>query len=386
MSLDTRVFGDPTSCYACADSLTALATGVHDRLKVARDGRTESEYEFRSPAGDAFRTTLDRVITGTTEAADQIDVIAAALRAFADGLVTARSRMSQAEATAAEAGIPVEFGVGIGEPLSVDPNSYDIAPQVFRTKQIAAYEAAAGLVTEGRAAETGAHSALAEALRGPTTILKDAEAQWGWLVLHTVGGYLATAVSELSKWGDLAEARGANLARLRELAAEAARLGDPYPEATAARAVRAFQGGADDAARFAAENSRLLAGLGDNKFVSSVGGNLGDLFPKGSTLAGVGSKVPYLGLALTAGQTASDVMNAETTGEAVKAVAKDVGGFVAGTVATELILASAAGGPVTLLAVGAGVGVAFGVGEVIEHWDDISGAAGSAARWVGNLF
>ncbi|MEV8193296.1 hypothetical protein AB0P13_14315 [Rhodococcus pyridinivorans] len=53
---------------------------------------------------------------------------------------------------------------------------------------------------------------------------------------------------------------------------------------------------------------------------------------------------------------------------------------------TSVILASAAGGPVTLLAVGAGVGVAFGVGEVIEHWDDISGAAGSAARWVGNLF
>lgn len=386
MSLDTRVFGDPTSCYACADSLTALATGVHDRVKVARDGRIESEYEFRSPAGDAFRTTLDRVITGTTEVADQIDVIAVALRAFADGLATARSRMSQAEATAAEAGIPVEFGVGIGDPIDVDPNSYDIAPQVLRAKQIAAYETAAGLVADGRAVETAAHNALADAMRGPTTILKDAEAQWGWLVLHTVGGYLATAVSELSKWGELAEARGANLARLRELAAEAARLGDPYPEATAAKAVRAFQGGADDAARFAAENSRLLAGLGDNKFVQSVGGNLGDLFPKGSTLAGVGSKVPYLGLALTAGQTASDVMNAETTGEAVRAVAKDVGGFVAGTVATELILASAAGGPVTLLAVGAGVGVAFGVGEVIEHWDDISGAAGSAARWVGNLF
>ncbi|MGW5289534.1 hypothetical protein [Rhodococcus pyridinivorans] len=353
---------------------------------MARDGRIESEYEFRSPAGDAFRTTLDRVITGTTEVADQIDVIAVALRAFADGLATARSRMSQAEATAAEAGIPVEFGVGIGDPIDVDPNSYDIAPQVLRAKQIAAYETAAGLVADGRAVETAAHNALADAMRGPTTILKDAEAQWGWLVLHTVGGYLATAVSELSKWGELAEARGANLARLRELAAEAARLGDPYPEATAAKAVRAFQGGADDAARFAAENSRLLAGLGDNKFVQSVGGNLGDLFPKGSTLAGVGSKVPYLGLALTAGQTASDVMNAETTGEAVRAVAKDVGGFVAGTVATELILASAAGGPVTLLAVGAGVGVAFGVGEVIEHWDDISGAAGSAARWVGNLF
>ncbi|MFX1760671.1 hypothetical protein [Rhodococcus sp. As11] len=386
MSLDTRVFGDPTSCYACADSLTALATGVHDRLKAARDGRTESEYEFRSPTGDAFRTTLDRIITGTTEAADQIDVIAAALRAFADGLVTVRSRMSQAEATAAEAGIPVEFGVGIGEPLNVDPNSYDIAPQVIRAKQIAAYEAAAGFVTEGRAAETAAHSALAEALRGPTTILKDAEAQWEWLLAHTVGGYIATTVSELSKWGNEAATRGAALARLRELAAEAARLGDPYPEATAARAVRAFQGGADDAARFAAENSRLLAGLGDNKVIRFLGSSFGEHIPKGTGLAHFGSKVPVVGGILTAAQTYDDVMNAETTGDAVKAVAKDVGGFVAGTVATELILASAAGGPVTLLAVGAGVGVAFGVGEVIEHWDDISGAVGSAARWAGNLF
>ncbi|MFF0241860.1 hypothetical protein ACFYRW_16775 [Rhodococcus pyridinivorans] len=386
MSLDTRVFGDPTSCYACADSLTALATGVHDRLKVARDGRTESEYEFRSPAGDAFRTTLDRIITGTTEAADQIDVIAAALRAFADGLVTVRSRMSQAEATAAEAGIPVEFGVGIGDPIDIDPNSYDIAPQVLRAKQIAAYEASAGLVAEGRAAETAAHSALAEALRGPTTILKDAEAQWGWLLAHTVGGYIAATVAELSKWGNEAATRGATLARLRELAAEAARIGDPYPEATAARAVRAFQGGADDAARFAAENSRLLAGLGDNKFVQLFGKNVDSFLPEGSALSKIGSKIPVVGLALTGLQTFHDVSNADDSTEAVEAVAKNVGGFVAGTVATELILASAAGGPVTLLAVGAGVGVAFGVGEVIEHWDDISGAAGSAARWVGNLF
>lgn len=62
------------------------------------------------------------------------------------------------------------------------------------------------------------------------------------------------------------------LTRFRELAAEAARLGDPYPEATAARAIRAFQGSADDAARFVAENSRLLAGLGDNLAVKLLGG------------------------------------------------------------------------------------------------------------------
>ena len=386
MSIDTRIFGDPVTCYTCADSLANLAAGVNRQLASARAGRTESEHEFIGTTGDEFRRRLDSIISRTTEVADQTDAIAAALRTFADQLVTARTRMTQAETTAADAGLPVEFGIGIGEPIEIDPTSYDVAPQVLRARQVSAYNAALELVAEGREIEGAAHSRFAEALRGPTTILKDAEAQWGWLAAFAVTGYIGTAFNELSKWGPIAADRAAMLTRFRELAAEAARLGDPYPEATAARAIRAFQGSADDAARFVAENSRLLAGLGDNKFVQYLGRNVDVLLPSGSSLSTLGSKIPVAGLGLTLGQTAFDVYNAETTGDAAKAVAKDIGGFVAGTVATELILASAAGGPVTLLAVGAGVGVAFGVGEAIEHWDDITGAADSAARWVGNLF
>ncbi len=399
MSIDTRIFGDPATCYTCADSLAGLAAGVNQQLASARAGRAESEHEFIGTTGDEFRRQLDSMISGTTAVADQTDSIAAALRTFADQLVTARARMTQAETTAADAGIPVEFGIGIGEPIEIDPTSYDVAPQVLRARQVAAYNAALEAAAEGREIEGAAHSRFAEALRGPTTILKDAEAQWGWLAAFAVTGYIGTAFNELSKWGPIAADRAAMLTRFRELAAEAARLGDPYPEATAARAIRAFQGSADDAARFVAENSRLLAGLGgDNLAVRILGASTLDtldelrlvdkaaVLESGSVLGKVGAKVPGFGLGLTAVQTFVDVTNAEDRGDAVKAVAKDVGGFVAGTVATELILASAAGGPVTLLAVGAGVGVAFGVGEVIEHWDDISGAAGSAARWVGNLF
>ncbi|MDV2477665.1 hypothetical protein F8M49_23885 [Rhodococcus zopfii] len=398
MSIDTRIFGDPVTCYACADSLANLAAGVNQQLTSARAGRSESEHEFIGTTGDEFRRQLDSMISGTAAVADQTDAIAAALRTFADQLVTARARMTQAETTAADAGLPVEFGIGIGEPIEIDPTSYDVAPQVLRARQVAAYNAALELVAEGREIEGAAHSRFAEALRGPTTILKDAEAQWGWLAAFAVTGYIGTAFNELSKWGPIAADRAAMLTRFRELAAEAARLGDPYPEATAARAIRAFQGSADDAARFAAENSRLLAGLGDNLAVKLLGLSVLDtldelrlvdkaaVLENGSVLGKVGSKIPGVGLGLTALQTYADVTNAEDSGDAVKAVAKDVGGFVAGTVATELILASAAGGPVTLLAVGAGVGVAFGVGEVIEHWDDISGGAGSAARWVGDLF
>lgn len=386
MSIDTRVFGDPATCYTCADSLAAVAAGVNRQLASARAGRTESEHEFIGTTGDEFRRRLDSIISGTTEVADQTDAIATALRTFADQLVTTRARMTQAETTAAEAGLPVEFGIGIGEPIEIDPNSYDLAPQVLRARQVAAYNAALELVVEGREIEGVAHSRFAEALRGPTTILKDAEAQWGWLLAFVVTGYIGTAVNELSKWGPIAAKQASLVSRFGELAAEAARLGDPYPEAAAARAMRAFQGGADDAARFAAENSRLLAGLGGNRLVNALGTNLDVVFTEGSALAKFGSKVPGAGLLLTIGQTGFDVYHAEDSDAAIKAVAKDVGGFVAGTVATELILASAAGGPVTLLAVGAGVGVAFGVGEVIEHWDDISGAAGSAARWAGTLF
>ena len=386
MSIDTRVFGDSATCYTCADSLAALAAGVNRQLASARAGRTESEHEFIGTTGDEFRRRLDSIISGTAEVADQSDAIATALRTFADQLVTARARMTQAETTAAEAGLPVEFGIGIGEPIEIDPNSYDLAPQVLRARQVAAYNAALELVAEGREIEGAAHSRFAEALRGPTTILKDAAAQWGWLLAFVVTGYIGTAVNELSKWGPIAAKQASLVSRFGELAAEAARLGDPYPEAAAARAMRAFQGGADDAARFAAENSRLLAGLGGNRLVNALGTNLDVVFTEGSALAKFGSKVPGAGLLLTIGQTGFDVYHAEDSDAAIKAVAKDVGGFVAGTVATELILASAAGGPVTLLAVGAGVGVAFGVGEVIEHWDDISGAAGSAARWAGTLF
>ena len=65
MSLDTRVFGDPASCYACADPLAALAPGVNDRLRSARDGRVESEYEFGSHI-EEFTTPAVPALAGST--------------------------------------------------------------------------------------------------------------------------------------------------------------------------------------------------------------------------------------------------------------------------------------------------------------------------------
>jgi hypothetical protein len=112
------------------------------------------------------------------------------------------------------------------------------------------------------------------------------------------------------------------------------------------------------------------------------------------------TKVPLIGAFLATGQTAVDVARDRNAGagKIAKDVGADMGGFLAGTAVTEGILAaSAAGGPVTLVAVGAGIGVAYGVGEVINHWGaishttaevahDVSSAAEGAWHSVENLF
>ena len=120
--------------------------------------------------------------------------------------------------------------------------------------------------------------------------------------------------------------------------------------------------------------------------------NPGTLAADGSTLAKIGSKIPYLGAGITAGMYLKD---GTKTGEWGKSAIKDFGGFAAATVTTDAALAGAAslglaGGPVTLGAVALGFGAAYGVGEVVDHWDDIthgvSDAGKSVAHFAGELF
>ncbi|MEK8070659.1 hypothetical protein [Rhodococcoides navarretei] len=126
---------------------------------------------------------------------------------------------------------------------------------------------------------------------------------------------------------------------------------------------QAFTPAADDAIRVAAQNGALLPG--------SVLPKLGQLASKGLPLTGaIGQKIPIAGVVVTSLQTAHDLRDAEDFGDATKVVAKDAGGFLAGTAATTLLLGSAAGGPATVAAVGVGILVAYGVGELIEAATD----------------
>ncbi|WP_241997235.1 hypothetical protein [Rhodococcus sp. SMB37] len=75
-----------------------------------------------------------------------------------------------------------------------------LRPRFFEQSRLWPTKLWAGLVAEGRGIEVEAHSTFAEALRGPTAILKDAQAQRGWLAAFTVTGYVGTAFAELAKW------------------------------------------------------------------------------------------------------------------------------------------------------------------------------------------
>ncbi|CAM2954397.1 WXG100 family type VII secretion target [Prescottella defluvii] len=380
MPIPLFVPGDPTACRECADRLQALANGVTEYAGAFDDARGKSESEWVGTAGDEFRDRVAEMKRGTSRTVESAAAAAAAIRAFADDLETAAKRMLQAAEIAAAAGLRVLSGPG-GAPGTVedpDPIAFDagdIDAEVRYARQRAAFDEAAEMAQSGRAAESNAHNILNGVLEQTSAAVRDMRGQWYWMAAAVVTGYIGTAASEVGKasqvgsWKAMADARAQQLATFRSIAAEAVRSGDPYWETTAAKAVTTFQPAADDAARVVAQNTKLLAGMVDNPVVKGMSAPLVE--GGTSTISKVGSKVPIVGVAVVAAQTTFDVAKADDMGDAALAAGKDVGGFMAGTAATSLILASAAGGPATLVAVGTGVLVSWGVGYAMEKmWGD----------------
>lgn len=134
---------------------------------------------------------------------------------------------------------------------------------------------------------------------------------------------------------------------------------------SALNAAQQFAPGADDAVRAAAStpNNKMLAGHADSPFFKALSA---PLVP--DSVSKIGSKIPIVGAGLTVLQTGIEVSEAEDKGDAALAVGKNVAGFAAGTVVTELMLASVAGGPATVAVVVGGVFIGWGVSEAIEYF------------------
>lgn len=373
MPIYVAVDADPQSCTACVNALHAIANGTDEEARTFLDARSSSESNWSGDAGEAFRdriTALERV---TGDLADRARDTAKALQEFVDGITTAKERMVQAAALALEAGLyagpnPCD-PEWIGDPrrvVSVGPVSP--ANEAAFAKQQAAYAESLAMAGEGRRLEMQAHTSLREAMlekRSAFTAFKGEfldEAPWLAAGLGT--GYVQAMVAKQAPWDDFARTMTAQSERFRTIASE------PLPESlrrSAMNAAERFGLGADDAVRAAANTpyNRMLPGGAGHHLWERISA---PVVSKGGTsiLSEVGSKIPKVGAGLTILQTGLEVMEAEDNGDAALAVGKNLAGFAAGTVATELMMASVAGGPATVAVVVGGVFIGWGVSEAIE--------------------
>ncbi|MGF7124780.1 putative T7SS-secreted protein [Rhodococcus sp. BE178] len=373
MPIPLFVPGDPAACRECADRLQALANGVTEHAGAFDDARGKSESEWVGTAGDEFRDRVAEMNRGTNQVAESAEAAAAAIRAFADDLETAANRMRQAAEIAAASGLRVQPGPGapgvIEDPDPIAVGAGNIDAEVRYAQQCAAFDEAAEMARSSRAAESNAHAVLQGVVEQLSAAVQDMRGQWYWMATAAVTGYIGTAAAEVGKWAELADIHRGQLDKFRSIAADAVRSGDPYWETRAANAVATFESASDDAAKVITQNSRLVAGATDNVVVRALSASI--MNEGTSAISKVGSKIPIVGVGLTGVQTTVDVMNAEDNGDAALVVVKNTSGFLAGTGATALILASVAGGPATIAAVGVGALVTWGTGYAIgKIWGD----------------
>ncbi|RVW02276.1 WXG100 family type VII secretion target [Rhodococcus spongiicola] len=381
MPIYVRVDADPESCIECAVALDRLAEGVDRAARGFFDARDQSEEDWDGDAGDNFRTAVDKFGRSTVEMADRAGDLSTALRTFADEMNTVKERMTRAAAEALEAGLwvgpDVCFPDWIGDPEPLQPpvGPWSIDQLTQQAIKVAAYGVALESVAEARGKERLAHEDLRKAFIGTDgdngdDWLDRLKGSAGWMAGGAALSYVGAAGQEADKWGAIAQTRATQVQTFRTLAAEAAT--DSVRHA-ATNAANTFAPAADDAARFAAQNSRLIGGQTGSRAAQILNAGIvprsaSQVVPKG--VYSVGSKIPAAGVLFTGYQIHNDLQGAEDGGDIAKIVAKDAGGFLAGTAATSLLLASAAGGPATIAAVGVGVLVSYGVGELIEYVAD----------------
>ena len=218
------------------------------------------------------------------------------------------------------------------------------------------------------------------------TMLKDAKDQWVFLAVGTPTSIVGAEVDKADEWGELAETRSGQAKTWQSVAD---RLTDPYDISRTAAQAGVYGSEAAKLESLSASASKLTFGARGNVVGNFLKLNMGDITNLSGKLGQIAEKIPVLGAGLSVVQTGWDIANDpnKSAGSVLKHVGSDMGGFVAGTAATEGTLALAAtvglaGGPVTLAAVGIGIGVAYGVGELVNHWPEVQHWAENTAETV----
>lgn len=394
-SIDLHVDADETSCRQTAERLKQFADGLHQHATCFHRARSESEQAWRGQAAEAFRGGVRPAGQRTDEVVDHAHKASRTMHSLADDVRTVKSRMEQARHIATTAGLTVD-GDLIHEPQAPAPGTPAPAPPApsqpvtpaatdgDHEQQQHAFREAQQTTQEARQLEQRAHTRTKDDMNVFQQALNVVRNDTVWSIAAKATGTVGTAIAQADKWEKVAEDKKAKVTRWQALADKAT---DPYKEAQFTKRANELGHDANDATRAMGTNDRAGMRLRDTKAGRLIGANPGTLAEDGSTLAKIGGKIPYVGAAITTWQFAN---TGSKTGDWGKSAASNFGGFAAATVTTDGALAGAAalgmaGGPVTLGAVALGFGAAYGVGEVVDHWGDITHGVSSAGKSVSHL-
>ncbi|GLZ56030.1 hypothetical protein [Actinomycetospora sp. NBRC 106378] len=363
MPVDTAIDADAGSCRATAQWLDTVgrdAETTSDRIDAVR---RQSAGAWDGTAGDGFRDQARRLGTAGDQVAGNARSAARALADFAGSLDAVQADMARARAVAADAGLPVQGDV-IGDPTATT------------TAQERAFDEASTVASAARVRYAEAQDRLRAGLAGPTGVLDSPGFTWSYRGALVP---LATA-STLAGAGDAWARVGARYGEEARLWQQALLVGPAAPGASSVNPRARYEEARrlahrSDAA--AASNRRLLFGLQDRPVIGpaiEVSGAAPRLEGAGGLLgraAPVLRAVPYASLFTTTAGIGVDV----AAGRSVEsATAKNVTQTAASIATTAGVAAltglAIAGGPATLVAVGAGFAVSWAIGD---HWDTIEG-------------
>ena len=393
MVLDTQVFGEPGEVRSLGEWLKATSSSVHEGGDVLYRVRGEAESVWNGPAGGAFREHLGRGGQDADDLTESVQAAGGAVVDFAAELETVQSQLTRARFVAANAGLTVTL-TGIEE-----PGPGPVAPQnaggslavisdhanavAAYDRKVAAWTEVQAAVSDARDTERGAHETLARKINQHGTLWADIKQNRFFTTADALTGAAGGLHATRNKWNMRAP-------QLRAVATQAQGLMNNTTMSQAGRAearriMLARTAAADDAAKAAASNARLLGPLDDTARGQRMLGLMG------RSVKGV----PVIGTGITALQVGADIQGGK---DVDRSIASGVAGLAAGALATNstLLAVGAAGGPVTLGAVAVGIGASMVVGWAVdEYWDDIEdssvgraigGAAEGTKDFLGKIF
>lgn len=383
MGIDVRVFGDPAALRQTGMWLAGLSTSLGTVGDAISGARGISEHAWTGPAGDAFRGHLSRMLPNVDELEKATTGLAWAFTQLAGQIETIQASMGNATAVALAGGLVVTGGF-IGEPLDpagptgipiIDLGSggaaVDPAASAAFSAAATAYAQASTIAEDARSVEVEAHQDLNARIQNWMTIMDQATSGAGWLTGWELAGgvatYLNTGAAGYSAWAVEAEQRAVQLARFTSIAGEA---GAPT---TASAFVDALGRSTRSAAAMAEQNSRMLSGSTplppNGSVVKVLAGDINSVLQsRGWKTAGVAGKLPIVGVAVTGAQSAFEIANGA---DPTRTVIVNGGSLAAGTAGgaaagAALAAVGVAGGPATILVIGVGFAVSWGVGRYLD--------------------